>query len=434
MTKRWGSALLAVVGLTLCGAGFLASPAVAAKPECSVENLPPQKRSYNSNTDGNPLGAAIAEAKAGDTLMVIGTCHGNFVVDKSLTLRGRAALTQLDSLDGNGSGTVLSIRGSPSSADAITVEIRDLEIANGDVGMSRSSSPISSAYSNVTLTDSTVTDNAGYGIRDAAFTGDGTCRGALTLNRSTVRRNGAGGILMGHLCTPYTFNYSVVSDNTGIGISAPTSLLAFVGGVTLNHSTVSRNDVGISWVRGGALTIHDSIVSDNRGAGIRYGGNSAAAGPVIDNSIISGNMGGGIVVSFATLTLRDSTVNGNSTGGNGGGIIVIAPGTVTLTRSTISGNTAAGDGGGIYSDMKVILSGSTVSGNTAGGSGGGIYNSADFAHLGGGTVTLTGSTVSGNTAGAFGGGIFNETGGTVTLDDTSSVCGNSPDDWQGCLP
>jgi hypothetical protein len=75
-----------------------------------------------------------------------------------------------------------------------------------------------------------------------------------------------------------------------------------------------------------------------------------------------------------------------------------------------------------------------VSGNTAGGSGGGIYNSADFAHLGGGTVTLTGSTVSGNTAGAFGGGIFNETGGTVTLDDTSSVCGNSPDDWQGCLP
>ena len=428
---RRRSALLAALGLALCGAAFLVSPAEAAKPACSVENLPPAKRSYNSNTHANPLGTAIDEAKAGDTLQVVGTCRGNFVIDKSLKLRGRAADTQLDTLDGNGSGTVLSVRGGPTSADAITVRISDLEIANGDVGMSRSSSAISSAYSNVTLADSTVSDNVGYGIRDAAFTGDGSCRGALTLNRSTVRRNGAGGILMGHLCTPYTFNYSAVNDNAGIGISAPTSLLAFVGGVTLNHSSVSRNNGGIGWSRGGALTIHDSIVSDNRGPGIGYGGNSAAAGPIIDNSIISGNMGGGIFVSFATLTLNASTVSGNSAGGNGGGIGVSAPSTLMLTRSTISGNTAAGDGGGIYSaNSRVILSDSMLSRNSAGGSGGGIYVSSGFGPLG--MVSLTASTVTENTANVIGGGIFAESGIPVTLDNTSSICGNTPDDWPGC--
>jgi len=381
----------------------LATPAVAAKPECSVENLPPQKRAYNSKTHVNPLGTAIAEAKSGDTLQVVGTCRGNFVIDKSLTLRGRVASMQLASLDGNGSGTVLSIRGGPTSAHAVTVDIRDLQIRHGDIGLSRSGYPADSAYSDVTLTDAAVSGNASYGIRDSAFTGDTSCRGALTLNRSTVERNGAGGILMGNQCTPYTFNFSAVDDNTGIGISAPTEFLAFAGGVTLNHSTLRRNDVGISWSRGGALTIHDSTVDDSRGAGIDYRGRGGP-GPVIDNSMIRGNRGGGIFVSATTLTLTDSTVTGNSTGG---------------------------DGGGIYSAADTHVTRTTVSRNTAGGSGGGIYNSADF---GQGTLTLMGSTVSGNSAGTAGGGIFNGIGASVILDAASSVCGNSPDDWGSCLP
>jgi putative cofactor-binding repeat protein len=396
MRKSCGSAL-ALLGLALCGAAVLASPAVAAKPECSVENLPPQKRTYNSNTYINPLGTAIADAKSGDTLQVVGTCRGNFVIDKSLTLRGRATSIQLDSLDGNGIGTVLSIRGGPTLAHAITVDIRDLRIRNGEVGMSRSGYPVDSAYSNVTLTHSTVSDNASYGVRDSAFTGDTTCRGALTLTRSTVQRNAAGGILMGNQCTPYTFNYSAVTDNTGIGISAATEFLAFAGGVTLDHSTVSRNDVGISWSRGGALTIHGSTVNDNSGAGIDYR-SRGGAGPVIDNSMIRGNRGRGIFVSTTTLTLTDSTVSGNSTDG---------------------------DGGGIYSNADSFLTRTSVSGNTAGGSGGGIYNSADS---GQGTLTLVGSTVSGNSAGIAGGGIFSGIGASVIMDAASSACGNSPDD------
>src|SRR5262245_51708981 len=187
-----GSALLAVLGLGLCGAALMVSPAVAAKPACSVENLPPQKRLYNSNTHANPLATAIAEAKAGDTLQVSGTCRGNFVIGKSLTLRGRAAGTQVDTLDGNGSGAVLTINGGSSSDAVITVAIRNLAIAHGAVGVSRSAS--SSVWSNVTLTDSTVRDNAGYGIQDAAFSGDVSCHGALTLNRSSVSDNGGGGL------------------------------------------------------------------------------------------------------------------------------------------------------------------------------------------------------------------------------------------------
>jgi predicted outer membrane repeat protein len=436
--KKWKrSALLAGLGLALCGAGFLVSPAQAAKPECSVENLPPQKRSYNSNTHANPLGTAIAEAKAGDTLQVVGMCRGNFVIDKSLTLRGRAAATQIDTLDGNGTGTVLSVHGGPTSADAITVQISNLTIANGDVGISRSGYPSSNAFTNVTLTDSTVSDNTGYGIKDTAFSGDVTCKGTLRLDRSSVRDNGGGGILLGYLCGPYTLDNSTVSGNEGVGIDSPDFLNSFTD-VTLSGSTVSANDTGIIMRRSlGALTIRDSSVSNNRGLGIFYGARNSLRALTVDNSVISGNERGGIEVipvtsASTTATITGSTISGNSTSGDGAGIsLFLAPGTLVLTRSVVSSNTALGNGGGIYSpNSRVFLSDSIVSGNSAGGSGGGIYMGTGSGLIG--LLSLAASTISGNTASVAGGGIFAGSGTSVTLDAASSACGNSPDDWQGC--
>ncbi|MEX2969787.1 hypothetical protein [Streptomyces sp. C184] len=73
----------------------------------------------------------------------------------------------------------------------------------------------------------------------------------------------------------------------------------------------------------------------------------------------------------------------------GGGISNLG-GTVSLRLSSVTGNTAVA-GGGLYNDNGVItLNASSVAGNTAAFAGGGIYVNS-------GGVTLSGTTVSGNT-------------------------------------
>ena len=76
-------------------------------------------------------------------------------------------------------------------------------------------------------------------------------------------------------------------------------------------------------------------------------------------------------------------------------------GRVTVRGSTISGNTVHGDGGGIANatGVGVTVINSTISGNSAGGNGGGIVNVTDSA------LTVRENTISGNKAGGDGGGI-----------------------------
>ncbi len=91
-------------------------------------------------------------------------------------------------------------------------------------------------------------------------------------------------------------------------------------------------------------------------------------------------------------------------GGNGSGAIVSGTGgairnrgSLTLTNTTVNGNSASNSGGGIFNSTGTLtMTNTTVNGNSASNSGGGIYNR--------GTLTLTNSTVSGNTTTNFGGG------------------------------
>ena len=185
--------------------------------------------------------------------------------------------------------------------------------------------------------------------------------------------------------------------------------------------------------QGGDLDIKSNVTLKGAGAGqtildgnaadrvleIYQGKTVSVEGVTIQNGKVNNSNGGGIYNS-GTLTLKDSTVSGNTAIGNtnnnghGGGIYNDSTGTLTLTNSTVSGNTAS-VGGGIFNSGTLTLKDSTVSGNTANpGSGGGILN-----YLG--TLTLTDSTVSGNTAGYGGGGIYGL--GTLTLTN-STVSGN----------
>ncbi len=200
------------------------------------------------------------------------------------------------------------------------------------------------------------------------------------------------------------------------------------GSVTLADVTVSGGSAGAGFsgggifLRGGALTIEKSILSDHTAS---LGG--AIANPfcraiTIINSTLSGNLathsGGAISTNFSPpsspcfpTVITNSTFSSNRAGGTAGdigGAIENVGGTLTITNSTVSGNTASG-GGGIAnisacctSDGHTIiatltLTNSTVSGNTAF-QGGGIVDHS-------GTIDLNNVTIANNSADSGGGGV-----------------------------
>ncbi|MGB3682261.1 MAG: hypothetical protein WA990_07210 [Rubrobacteraceae bacterium] len=128
---------------------------------------------------------------------------------------------------------------------------------------------------------------------------------------------------------------------------------------------------------------------------------------------------GGGIYNVGVLTVKNSTITGNSYG-YGGGIYneksedTAQGGTLTVNNSTISGNTASGwttsSGGGINNDGGTLtVNKSTISGNTAD-RGGGI---ASDIYLPGQKTTIINSTISGNFVRSTGGGLYNDYGLTT---------------------
>lgn len=127
--------------------------------------------------------------------------------------------------------------------------------------------------------------------------------------------------------------------------------------------------------------------------------------------------GGGVFVDTGSrLTLRASTVSGNTAdhpeGGIGGGIVNVAGTLIVEEDSRVIGNTAT-TGAGVatvstgQAEAEATIENSTIADNTATGSGGGIVS------LSRSTVVVAGSEIVRNTAGIAGGGIF-ATGGPVS--------------------
>ena len=115
---------------------------------------------------------------------------------------------------------------------------------------------------------------------------------------------------------------------------------------------------------------------------------------------LTGGTLGAINVLGGTLTLRSSTVTGNTSVFGGGGIRNL--GTLTVINSSITNNTTPTDGAGIWSNGgAVTVVRSTISGNDAGGYGGGIWVTST------GAASVQSSTITRNSAGRVGGGIYN---------------------------
>jgi hypothetical protein len=159
------------------------------------------------------------------------------------------------------------------------------------------------------------------------------------------------------------------------------------------------------------------------------------ANVTLDSLVIEDGLddeGAGIYNNGGTVAISNCLVTQNSTHSlyyaDGGGIYNNG-GTVTISHSTLFNNdtlfhylSGGGSGGAIYNNGgTVAISASTLSSNQAWSSGGGIYNN-------GGTVTVSNCTLTANSDYADGGGIYNTAGGTVTVENASSVTGNIPDD------
>ncbi|HEY1376699.1 MAG TPA: choice-of-anchor Q domain-containing protein, partial [Gemmataceae bacterium] len=299
--------------------------------------------------------------------------------------RSPAATTPFRVFDINGPGT-------------LTVSLSNLAVSGG----STTSAPASAAYGAgiqiadeiVALTNVVVTGNKtptlGAGIFVAAngrlfadgctfsantVTGGGGGAGggvylgpaaALTLTNSTITGNvaQAGGGLYGTSANTVSIVNSMISGNSATG-----------------YISFGPGRGGGAFVRG-SLTVVGSAVSGNRAVPLIGGAASSGGGGLY---VVGGTTGG--------LTVRDSTISGNSAGSGGG--VAVTGGGLTVQGSTVSGNTA-GAGGGVYfagaAAAGSTVRDSTISANTAA-TGGGI-RLAGFTGL----LLVQNSTISANTA------------------------------------
>ena len=233
-----------------------------------------------------------------------------------------------------------------------------------------------------------------------------------------------------------TYTIYLLPNTTFVG-----GLPAIGGTKTVNLTIVGNGDTidGANQSRlftvspGSSLTL-DQVTLQNGYVYANYGGAIYNSGMLtISNCILSGNtsvdrsdylsalrgVGGAIFNNGGKVVIDNSVLSGNlSTGANPmGGAIYNAAGTVKVSNSTFTDNHAADTVLGIDVDPEYPQSGE----------GGAIFNAA-------GTVTISHSNLTGNYAAYEGGGICNGffyySGGTVTVENSSYISGNTVDDVQ----
>ncbi len=293
---------------------------------------------------------------------------GMLRIEKTLTITGPGTGIVIQRQSTDPAFRILRI------GSGVTVKLTNLTIRGGKTD--RAGGGIIN-FGTLGLTDCALSDNSahqGGGIDN---------HGPLTLLSSTVRRNSA--------------------DFRGGGVANHS-----FDTVTVANTTFANNSVGLGqlgggiWNLGGTLVLTNSLVASNTGGGIANTGTATVASTrIADNSA-----GGGGIHNTGRMTLSLSTVAHNT----GAGIVNRDGGTFTVSKSTIVGNS----GGGIFNTAfsthrpaTITLRNSTVSGNS-GSFAGGIFNNSGLATA---RVNLFNTTVTDNSAlEGLGGGIRQQAG------------------------
>jgi hypothetical protein len=284
---------------------------------------------------GADLQAAINAASPGDTLLIRGTCVGNFTVAKDLNFKGQKARP--------------TIAGAPASTapvldlgPVLAITITGLTITGG---AGDGIHTMLGKFGDLTLADSSVTDNALYGIFIDPY---GATK--LTMDRSTVSGNAGGGLACYGL--EAEISRSVIRDNAQGGITNACAM-------TLTNTVVKGNTTG--WYGGGIW---------NRSTMVGRGQLTLVRSEVIGNT--SDGSGAGIYSEYQA-TIIDSVVRNNGAGGNGGGVFngtwrtatyELVLGILTIRNSRIAHNTAGLAGGGLYNEGDLTLDSVVIKSNT----------------------------------------------------------------------
>ena len=137
----------------------------------------------------------------------------------------------------------------------------------------------------------------------------------------------------------------------------------------------------------------------------------------LTNGRADGDVGAGLMISMANVTIE--RVHVKDSGAAYGGGIFVDGGALTMTRSAVTGNSAADYGGGLFVNWgSATVTGSTFSGNTA--------QSIAVAIVNGETLSISDSTITNNTVvNDMGGGIYDV--GFLTIGNTIIAGNVAPD-------
>ena len=239
---------------------------------------------------GQDLQNKIGSATPGSTLLITGTCHGNFQVAQDLTLQGDPSAT----LDGDDTGSTLTITGT-RIVHLIGLTITGGVAASGG-GINRPSDGV------LTLRRVTVDYNLGFGQSLASGGGIDSGTGSLKLTASKVIHNRA------------------VAMNSGTTVA-------------MGRATASGGGIAAQ----GKVTLVGSTIGSNRAAA-----RSADAEAMV--------FGAGILMGDAPLEVSSSNFKRNSgyakgkVGGSalGGGVFVNSLSSLSIEKSTFTGNSMTG--------------------------------------------------------------------------------------------
>ncbi|MFT4293959.1 MAG: right-handed parallel beta-helix repeat-containing protein [Micropruina sp.] len=314
----------------------------------------------------------------------------------------------------------------------------------------------------VTVTGSTIADNAEYGLRT---TGQGHTR--VTVTGSKLRNNGSTGLLCS-ACASLDLNGSSVTGNgdSGVDFSYDFDPVGPDRHIAISNSTVNRNTsagpgggISVTTIQTAPsddvsplLTIDHSTISGNKttgsnrhGGGVysRVGALRVESSTISDNSTGSGLVGGpsgggiyfvpdadGLSSAKHNATIIHSTITGNSTALNGGGAYLDSDGAVQLLRSKVAKNETGllGRGGGLWvkEATPLLIEKSTIASNRAA-RGGGVYVAGRTSPA---WAVIADTTLSGNWAREYGGGVLVAESASATLRNTT-VSANRAGQWGG---
>ena len=277
---------------------------------------------------------------------------------------------------------------------------------------------VAAVGTDVTISGSTFRDNWSGNRGAALWIKDGSK--ATIYNSKLTRNTGNRNAIALESDSDLVIHHSDIFANTGAGVSCKRSVLR------MSDSMISSNIGGglvmsacVADVENSHFDLNSSQVG---GAGIWvWDGTLNLRGVSIERNYVNGKIGG-MSAGDSTVSISHSTIIGNVANHIGG--LGADHSEITITDSTISDNAALdGDGGGGYFEAGTVhISNSVISDNSARENGGGLYLGYQS------TVTIARSIVTGNTAGRDGGGIATSWA-SLSLKH-STISGNRAD-WDG---